>query len=441
MSRKSGRPGVDSVVAIVAALALLGLGVMLVTSGYGPVRVETVARPGPAGHAHGSASAAAVDPGSRLDPTGTAPGQPSPSSPASAPPSSSPASAFPFPGFPSQSGLPLFSGFPAPALPGSLSAATANTAPLSGSGLIGFAAPELLSDGSSTQLQQLEQMKSMGMSTVRVDANWFEGEPSQGSFNWGPLDQIMASVHQVGMTADLIIDGCPPWAAAAGATGQFAQPASPAQFAAWAAAVAARYGSAGADYFEIWNEPNISAFWSPAPNPAAYTADLIAAYPAIKAVDPSAVVLTGGLAPAADSSNSFDIVTFFADMYADGAQGSFDAVGDHPYTFPADPGTAAQGAWGEMDQTSLSLRSLMTAHGDAAKKIWITEFGAPTGTVTAAQQATELTGAITAARSTSWIGAFYIYTWSDQFGGGGFGLLDSSGNPKPAYTAVAALTS
>jgi hypothetical protein len=310
---------------------------------------------------------------------------------------------------------------------------------LSASGLVGFAAAELLDSSSSDQVHQLEQMKSMGMTTVRVDANWAGGEPSQGSFDWSTLDAIMASVHKVGMTADLIIDGCPPWAAAQGATGQFAQPASPAQFGAWAGAVAARYGSLGADYFEVWNEPNNSQFWSPSPNPAAYTADLEAAYAKIKAADPSSVVISAGLAPG--SSTTIDPVTFLADMYADGAQGNFDAVGDHPYTFPADPDTDSQGAWFEMDQTRPSLRSLMIAHGDGAKKIWITEFGAPTGNVTDAQQTTELTQAITAAKDTSWIGAFYIYTWSDQDGGEGFGLLDSNGNPKPAYTAVAAALS
>ena len=109
---------------------------------------------------------------------------------------------------------------------------------------------------------------------------------------------MVASIQKAGLSADLIIDGCPSWAAVSGAQGnQFAQPASPAAFADWAAAVAKRYGGEGANYFEIWNEPNNPAFWAPKPNPAAYTADLKAAYAAIKAVDPAAVVLSGGLAP------------------------------------------------------------------------------------------------------------------------------------------------
>jgi hypothetical protein len=220
----------------------------------------------------------------------------------------------------------------------------------------------------------------------------------------------------------------------------FAQPASPAQYASFAAAVAQRYGGKGAKYFEIWNEPNNPAFWAPAPDPAAYTADLKAAYPAIKAVDPSAVVLTAGLAPEANSSNSYDIVTFFEDMYADGAHGSFDGVGDHPYTYPYTPATQTLGsAWSEMAQTSTSLRSLMIAHGDSAKKIWITEYGAPTGAggVTDAQQSDEIAQAMAAVKQYSWVGSFYIYSWEDG-GSDTFGLLDSSGAQKPAYAAVVA---
>jgi hypothetical protein len=311
--------------------------------------------------------------------------------------------------------------------------------------VFGIAAPALLGWSKAEQVQQLEAMKATGITSVRVDASWYNTQLNGAdSYNWTPLDDAVSSIQQVGLSVDLIIDGCPPWAAASGASGQFAQPASPTAFGNWAAAVAQRYSGKGAKYFEIWNEPNNPAFWSPAPNPAAYTADLKAAYAAIKAVDPSAVVLTGGLAPQANTSNSYDIVTFFQDMYADGAQGSFDGVGDHPYTYPYAPDSVTLGsAWTEMAQTSTSLRSLMVAHGDSAKKIWITEFGAPTGSggVSEAQQSDEISQAIAFAKQTSWIASFYVYSWEDG-STDTFGLLGPDGTPKPAYgSMVAALTS
>jgi exo-beta-1,3-glucanase (GH17 family) len=139
-------------------------------------------------------------------------------------------------------------------------------------------------------------------------------------------------------------------------------------------------------------------------------------------------------------------VTFLQDIYADGAQGSFDGVGDHPYSYPFTPAGNPQGAWSEMGLTSPSLRSVMAANADSAKKIWITEYGAPTtgsNSVSQANQSTELTDAINEARQTSWIASFYIYTWSDQIAptSDGFGMLDQSGSQKPAYSAVAGLTS
>jgi hypothetical protein len=194
--------------------------------------------------------------------------------------------------------------------------------------------------------------------------------------------------------------------------------------------------------FEIWNEANIHTFWNPAPNPVLYTAMLRDAYAAIKAVDPSATVLSGGLAPATNDGTNIAPVTYLEDMYADGAKGSFDALGYHAYSAPALPDTyESWSGWSQMDQTTPSVRSVMTANGDAGKQIWITEVGAPSsgpsGVGTAAQ-AEEVTQAIQGARANSWIGAEFFYTYQDAATHPDYyGLLNADGSPKPAWVALA----
>jgi polysaccharide biosynthesis protein PslG len=333
----------------------------------------------------------------------------------------------------------------AAATPGAKAAAVPVAAP--SSTVYGVSDPNLLTESATVQVQQLEQMKAMGVTSVRLEANWNGGQPTgPGSFDWAPLDLVISSINQVGLSADLVIDGCPSWAAVSGAQGDmYAQPASSAAFATWAGAVAARYGPKGVKYFEIWNEPNLAIFWQPAPDPAAYTADLKAAYTAIKAADPSAFVLSGGLGIAADDGTNYDPRTFLQDMYADGAQGSFDGLGYHPYSYPDSPDTyASWSGWSIMNQTSPSLRSIMTANGDSAKKIFITEYGAPTSgpnSVGESGQSTDLVQAITQASQSSWIGSLYIYTWADLSSlpadQDGFGLLTDSNAQKTAYSAVA----
>ena len=216
---------------------------------------------------------------------------------------------------------------------------------------------------------------------------------------------------------------------------------------AFATDVARRYAPLGVTMFEIWNEPNNAGFWSPKPDPAAYTADLKAAYAAIKHVDGSAFIISGGLAPEANDGTNINPVTFLQDMYADGAQGSFDAVGDHPYSYPALPDTyETWSGWSQMDQATPSLRSVMTSNGDAAKQIWITEVGAPTGGpdgVSQAAQGTDLSQAITNTKSTSWIGGIYLYSWQDEGTDptndeDWFGIVTYAGADKASYNAVAA---
>jgi polysaccharide biosynthesis protein PslG len=313
----------------------------------------------------------------------------------------------------------------------------------------GISDPELITEPASVQTAQLAAMKAIGITSIRLEVNWdWVQYGGRKSFDWSQIDRVIKSVRSARMSVDLIIDGCPPWAAAPAAQGDTSpQPASPDQYATFAADVAARYGPRGVGMFEIWNEPNNEIFWQPRPSPAAYTADLKAAYAAIKKVDPSALVISGGLAPETNDGTNINAIAFLQAMYADGAQGSFDALGYHPYSYPSLPDTYEPwSGWSQMDRTSPSIRSVMARNGDASKPIWITEVGAPSSGpdgVGQAPQAAALAQAIHDAKTTSWIGDLYLYTWQD--GGLGssistdwFGLLTARGTPKPAYTAVAA---
>lgn len=313
--------------------------------------------------------------------------------------------------------------------------------------IFGISDPAILNEPSRTQRTQLARMKTLGITSVRFDANWASVQAhGPQNFNWLQLDRAVDSVLAAGMSIDLIIDGCPPWAAVPGAGGNsFAQPASTNRFAAWAADVAARYAPKGVKIFEIWNEPNIKMFWWPRPNPSAYTADLRAAYSSIKRVDPSAFVVTGGLSPSISGSHNYSPIAFLRAMYAAGAKGHFDALGYHPYSFPALPDTPdPMSGWSQMNYVYPSLRSVMVSHGDAHKSIWITEFGAPSGGpsgVGQIAQARGLTEAISSAKATKWIESVYIYTWQDSGSDQAkseewFGLVTAQGSEKLAYIRV-----
>jgi hypothetical protein len=139
-------------------------------------------------------------------------------------------------------------------------------------------------------------------------------------------------------------------------------------------ALATRYKGQVAAY-EIWNEPNLHYEWGNfTPDPAAYTELLKAAYTAVKAVDPDALIISGGLATTGEGSpTAYGDLEFLQGMYDAGAAGYFDALGSHPYTFGNPPD--------ETDPWGLSLtrvedqRRVMLDNGDTTTPVWITELG------------------------------------------------------------------
>ncbi|OYV27059.1 MAG: hypothetical protein B7W98_02605, partial [Parcubacteria group bacterium 20-58-5] len=323
---------------------------------------------------------------------------------------------------------------------------------------LGIAAGSSLPSLSDSQLAaRLDGIQKTGAHWIRLDFDWSTVQPtSSASFDWTSYDRIVGAIEDRHMEILGILDYTPSWARPVGCDSNLCAPTNATAFAAYAGAAARRYGSRGVHAWEVWNEPNNPTYWQPAADPSAYAALLRSAYTSVHRNDAQAVVVTAGLSPQATGNGAYSPYDFASAMYANGAHGYFDALGDHPYTFPLSPADKADDAWTQMAAVSHSLRSLMIANGDADKKIWITEYGAPTGgpgpvstnqqpnldahpyAVDEARQATLLTDALRLYRSYSWVGPMFYYTYQDAGSDQStnenfFGLISSDGAKKPAY--------
>lgn len=285
--------------------------------------------------------------------------------------------------------------------------------------------------------------RRLGARWLRVDLNWSViQEAGPDSYDWSTMDRILGLAEGAGMRVLPIAGSAPRWLD--GGVG----PSTPEAFAAYAkflTAAVERYRSRGIRTWEIWNEPNLSGFWPPEPDPVAYAHLLQAAYAAIRAADPEAVVLFGGLSPvpemSAEESGSLKLVPaarFLSDVYANGGAGSFDALSFHPYTWPELPESPYP--WTGWTIMTGPIRDLMTAHGDGGKKIWITEFGAPTNPdgVSEATQAKILEQGVLRARTYPWAGPLLWYSYRDlgtdpAESENWYGLVRYARDPKPAY--------
>lgn len=316
----------------------------------------------------------------------------------------------------------------------------------------GFSIGGGFQDQSDTEIaRDLDSMRSAGARWIRMDVNWavIQAE-GPSSYAWARFDRVAVAARARGFSVLAEILYTPVWARPAGAPAE-SPPLDLADYARFAAAAVAHYAPLGIHAYEVWNEPNIASFWQPHADVARYTAMLKAAYPAIKTADPAALVITGGMSPAVDDGTNIAPLTFLRGIYTNGGKGFFDAVGHHPYCYPAYPGDAqAWSAWYQMYGTSPSLRSIMADNGDSGKQIWATEFGAPTGGpggsfVGEQAQAAMLTRAFDLYRTYDWAGPMLWYSERDvgttaETRENFYGLLRHDFSAKPAYAAFAAAT-
>lgn len=216
-------------------------------------------------------------------------------------------------------------------------------------------------------------INDLGFGWGKGFVNWGTVEPEPGQFRWVDPDNIVEALGDQQVKILMRVHGTPTWARPPKSV--LSHPSTDVtDFANFMTALATRYKGKVAAY-EIWNEPNLNYEWgNQKPNPAAYTDMLKAAYTAVKAVDPDALIISGGLSTTGDGSDTaYGDLDFIQGMYDAGAKGYFDALGSHPYPFGHAPD--------EIDPWGLSLsrveeqHQVMLANGDNDTPIWITEVG------------------------------------------------------------------
>lgn len=330
-------------------------------------------------------------------------------------------------------------------------AATAPGAPVALSCAPGSAgAPGIATGGtiqylvSADRTRELDDLQAVGARWIRLDLAWsYVQAAGRNSYDWSRYDIVMGEAAARHLQVLGTLAYTPRWAAPSGATDDQFAPTDARDYARFAAAAVRRYAPTGVHAWEIWNEPNSPDFWKPVPSVTRYTTLFEQAYASIKGVDPAATVLTGGTAPEETTSNSVSAVDFLSGIYANGGGGSFDAVATHSYSSPATPlDSDRTSGWSQMDRTRPSLRSVMMSNGNGSKRIWATEYGAPTSgsdRVTDAEQANMISEAYRIFRLQPWAGPLFVYTYKDrrpdENDADHLGLFRSDGSRKPSWKA------
>jgi hypothetical protein len=250
-------------------------------------------------------------------------------------------------------------------------------------------------------------------------------------------DRLVSDASAAGIRVIMDVDSTPCWASTAPApllgscrpgiesAANSWPPVNASSYAAFVAYLARRYGPHLAA-IEVWNEPDQAneAYFAGPEKAARYATVLRAAYPAIKAADPSVPVLAGSLV----GSNG----AFLRLLYANGIKGYYDGLSVHYYTLTLDD--------------LRSIHETQLANGDD-KPLWLNEFGWTSclprqqieqeqQCVTPQIQAKNLSNTLRALARSPFVAAAVVYKLQDSRDED-FGMLSASGARKPAFAAFA----
>ncbi|HET8630537.1 MAG TPA: beta-galactosidase [Thermomicrobiales bacterium] len=313
-------------------------------------------------------------------------------------------------------------------------------------------------------------LKAAHVTFVRQTFSWAEIEPAPGIFadpktgqsTWAKYDNIVDQLHAAGIGILARVDTIPRWARPP--TDDFAKwdkgpPQDFNNYANFVATLAARYRGK-ISHYQVWNEPNLQGEWGGKPiSPQQYGLLLKYTYPKVKAADPAALVVTAGLAQTADPGPAnMNELSFIQGLYDAGAKDYFDILSVMDYGIGASP-LDRRVSPDRVNFSRLQLaRDIMVRNGDAAKPIWVSEYGwdsLPPGwqgrpstwgpPVSEDTQARYMIEGLDRMRDEwPWVGA--VFVWAFRFPDPPsahpddpapyFAVVNHDFTPRPAYTAL-----
>ena len=234
--------------------------------------------------------------------------------------------------------------------------------------------------------QTFDTVNEAGFSWIRIQIGWRNVQPDgPETFDFRHIERLVdhARANNIRIMASVL--KAPAWATGNETAGL---PEDTSYYQDFMRELAERFAGR-IDAYEIWNEQNLTFETGSNVDIARYVDLLKAGYTGVKAGDPGAIVVFGGLSPTGinDPTLAIDDVEYLRQIYAynDGEiKAYFDVLGAHPGSnnnppdtmWPDNPGP---GEWTTDEsfyfRRVVQLREVMEANGDGRKQIWLTEFG------------------------------------------------------------------
>ncbi|MDO8671418.1 MAG: hypothetical protein Q7O66_08310 [Dehalococcoidia bacterium] len=221
----------------------------------------------------------------------------------------------------------------------------------------------------------LAMASDMGAAWVVEYFPWAYIETDKDRYDWTHADLVVNSAYRQGLNLVARIDYVPAWDRPKDSTSRYVDRQVIKDYSDFIFAFVNRYGDR-VKYYIVWNEPNVAAEWGFGKiSGGAYTELLKAAYQRAKQADPTALIVSAGLAPTLEKSDmGLDDLDYLQQMYDAGAKDYFDILGAHAYGYKSPPDDPAAPDRINFARVEL-LRQIMERNGDGAKKVMITEAG------------------------------------------------------------------